>query len=580
MERVESALRVTMPLVVMAIMGGVMACGPGPQTAAVGDATASALLKTKQTDQASLSEGFKKEVVAKAAADECFYGVGDPRNGPIGDCAAPGQPKVNQAYVWGLAFSGGNLWFGTAPNVHCLVLGGYLGLTDPITTDSYVCEFGASKMAQAYQLPPEIGDWRPPRIFISNTTTKELTEKTAAVTDAGLLGTTMGLRSAGTLGGVVFLGGPGLLGGVNVFAFDTATNTYLGSHNFPGYTNIRKWLVVDGVLYTGVATEIGEGRILRWNGGVDDPWNFEEVATVGSDAAELAFHEGRIFVATWPGELAGGGSTAGLFMSPEIPAGGFTAADMGTSWPKVWGAEDYEPDPVTAATYGGGALASYGGYLYWGTMHVPFLATEAHFGVYEGYYGSTGGPSTAQTAAALAGTQRAIAIFRGRNFATAPELQVAYGESALPAFSPASGWTLQPTKMSAPLYGPSGFGNFFNNYTWAMAVFENRLFVGTMDWSYLADGLLQSYAESSGQALPIELPPENFGADLWAFKSTKAGATPISQDGVGNYSSYGIRTTVSTTDALYLGMANPMNLMTSTTDSLPEGGWELIRVTK
>jgi hypothetical protein len=31
-------------------------------------------------------------------------------------------------------------------------------------------------------------------------------------------------------------------------------------------------------------------------------------------------------------------------------------------------------------------------------------------------------------------------------------------------------------------------------------------------------------------------------------------------------------------DALYLGMANPMNLLTDPLDDKPEGGWELLRL--
>jgi hypothetical protein len=31
-------------------------------------------------------------------------------------------------------------------------------------------------------------------------------------------------------------------------------------------------------------------------------------------------------------------------------------------------------------------------------------------------------------------------------------------------------------------------------------------------------------------------------------------------------------------EALYLGMANPMNLLTDEGDELPEGGWELLRL--
>jgi hypothetical protein len=31
-------------------------------------------------------------------------------------------------------------------------------------------------------------------------------------------------------------------------------------------------------------------------------------------------------------------------------------------------------------------------------------------------------------------------------------------------------------------------------------------------------------------------------------------------------------------DSLFIGTANPMNLMTSITDGLPEGGWELLKL--
>ena len=33
-------------------------------------------------------------------------------------------------------------------------------------------------------------------------------------------------------------------------------------------------------------------------------------------------------------------------------------------------------------------------------------------------------------------------------------------------------------------------------------------------------------------------------------------------------------------DALYLGMANPMNLLTDPNDDLPEGGWELLKLSQ
>jgi hypothetical protein len=137
---------------------------------------------------------YDTELLAKAQPDECFFGIGDGNNiwpfpgfPPLDwdanciDCG--GQAKVNQAYVWGLTKSGDNLWFGTAPNVHCMVMGAYLGSTDPVITDSYVCEFGSSQLVPP--LPPELGDARYPDFFVYNTVTKTLTKKNLSILMAG-----------------------------------------------------------------------------------------------------------------------------------------------------------------------------------------------------------------------------------------------------------------------------------------------------------------------------------------------------------------------------------------------------------
>jgi hypothetical protein len=251
-------------------------------------------------------------------------------------------------------------------------------------------------------------------------------------------------------------------------------------------------------------------------------------------------------------------------MSPVV-GGGLTSADV-NDWVKVWDVNEYEPDPVIAATYGGGAVASYGDYLYWGTMHVPFLSTEAHTSVY-------GDPASDEEFITTAlRCHRAISIFKGRNFDTTPEVHLLYGESSLPAYHPIAGWQNVPTGYS-PWYGASGFDNFFNNYTWTMEVYDDQLFVGTMDWSYLAFG---EFSDGGFPAFP-PLPVQCNGADLFRFSSPNSYATPVSLAGVGNYSNYGIRTMVSD-DALYLGTANPMNLLTDPLDDKPEGGWELHRL--
>ena len=586
-------------------------------------------------------------VLAKAKPDECFFDPGDSGNdfqlfdltdpescygrtgagdGINGEPAKNGTPKVNQAYVWGLAKAGSTLWFGTGPNTHCLVSGTYLQNTDPTINENYVCEFGESQFTAAFlglgvssDLAAALGDWRPPRIFAYDTQSATLTEKTGAVyaspPDQARLAASLGIRSAGALDDIVILGGPGFAPSavdpvlepndaapkpaVNLFAFNTQTGEFISSTSLTDYTNIRKWLVIDGVLYTAVGGESG-GAVLRWVGTPTAPFSngengFEVVGTLTATGAELALHDGRLFVSTWAGEELAGQGEAGIYMSPVIPDGGVGLPASTVEWEKVWTISDYEPDPVTARSYGGGALASFGGYLYWGTMNVPLLSTAAHLSVYSqlidaGIYPDDPGDSMEdrQIKAFLA-THRPISIFRGRNFDTAAkEVELLYGLNKMYAFNPPAvaaiaggppplpvGWNLVPNKMGmAPLYGQAGFDNFYNSYTWTMAVFNGKLYVGTLDFAILFTNLANIDPDSP---LIQYAPRSDLGADLMRFDSATAGAVGESFSGVGNYSTYGVRTMVAD-DALYLGMANPMNMRTDPADA--QGGWELIKATE
>jgi len=548
-------------------------------------------------------------LLAKAPADECYYGMGNAGNGPLSAADLPacnkggqGQPKVNQAYVWGLVKNGTNVWFGTVANTHCLVIGTYLGLSLPHENLSWVCEFGNSTTSP---LPSPLRDFRTPKVYTYDTATSTLNDKTLLIVAAGpphtnRLNSTIGLRSAGSIGDLVILAGPGF-SGINLFAFNGSTGAFIGSTNLPGFNDIRKWLEVDGVLYTTVGKSCsgGGGRVLRWTGTVANPFTYVEVGNLDTMGAELAIHEGRLFVATWPGC-----GLAGLWMSPVIPGGGLTTSDA-AGWTQVWKADDYEPDPIVAGTYAGGALHSFKGHLYWGTMHVPFLATvvaSSSLGLGLDADGNGSVDSDELLTTAL-GTYRAINIFRGRDFATTPQLEVLYGLQYLPVYdSNAKRYTialdpLHQNKMPDPVpkWGLPGFGNFFNAYTWSMAEYNDKLFIGTFDWSYLlAQGFLDIGFDSM---TPPPLPPEQaqiiadlyslisqyqvqfpwyvWGADLYRIESSNGPAIPEDVAGVGNFTNYGIRNMIHGS-GLYLGMANPMNLLTDLNDPLPEGGWELI----
>jgi hypothetical protein len=588
----------------------VLAAAPGAATsqaapARAGDAARAAALERhwrsthpSATPKARAAQSAST-LLARAQPDEC-WAPGQPYMplSPGGSCPAGRQPKVNQAYVWGLAKADGALWFGTAPNTHCLVLAGFLGSTAPITTPTWTCEFGSSPfLAQinstlppTQQLPGAIGDWRPPQIFRYEEGSGRLVDvgATMPAPAQGMLSRMLGLRSAGAIGRVVFLAGPALGGGITMFAFETQTNELIAARHLPQYSNIRRWIVAGDELYTAVGKTGGGGALLRWDGDPAAPgtagapaaslFNFVEAGQMPTEGADLTAHEGRIFVTTWPqafgGTIAG---RAGLYMTTRLPGSGGLAAST-DPLQQVWSIDDFEPDPVTAATVGGGALASFGGKLFWGTMHVPGLATIAHLRAYSGIYG--GDPSTAQSLVAALGTWRAISVFRGSGLGTPGQrIELAYGDRFMPAFSESTGWRIAPNKLARggarPLFGPSGFGDAFNNYTWAMATTPSGLFIGTMDWSYLARSALGSLGDLISR-LRSRLGVGANGADLWRFASPDVRARAFSRDGLGNPLNYGIRTLEADGATLYAGTANPMNLATD--PSGPLGGWELRRL--
>jgi len=531
---------------------------------------------------------LSKDLLAKAVPDECYNGMGGeyiPLPGGCTECEI-GKSKVNEGYVWGLTKSGKDIWFGIAANVNCLAAGNFLGLYEnPHENQCWVCEYSESKypyfvplLASGKPGVEVLGDWRVPKIYSYDTETGILSDNTPPLTFTDMLIVkTLGIRSAGSLGKFIILGGPSLTGGINLFAFHS-DDGYLGSVNIQGFNNIRKWLALNGALYTAVGNSWGGGSVLRWSGTRQDPFQFEVVGSLDGSGAELAFHENRLFVSTWPDwpdEDNPNPPRGGLWMSPEIHEEGLVVGHTFT-WEKVWAVDEYEPDAITASTYGVGALASFDGYLYWGTMHVPFLSTLMHTKI-------NGTPSEPDEVMDLIlGTHRAISIFRGRNFdSERKEIQLAYGMPYLPRYEDGL-WQIGPNNMENPfpLWGLSGFGNFFNNYTWSMAVYQDRLYVGTMDWSFLFKEGLQAFLaerEMNIPRFPVMGPNSFFGADLFYLDSSNGPAFSESIDGIGNYTSYGIRNMVSD-DALYLGMANPMNLLTDLNDLLPEGGWELIKL--
>ncbi|WP_306204808.1 hypothetical protein [Actinoplanes sp. RD1] len=540
---------------------------------------------------------YKFDLLAKAKPDECFNGVGQPY--PSGPPCKTGQPKVNQAYVWGLTQVGKTIWYGTGANVHCLVSGATLDYVHPTANDNWTCEYGTSQPSLADDLIPDyLGDMRAPEVWTYDVATKRQVNKSAEIRakspeDAQRLAYTVGLRAAGTYGDVVLFGGPALENTLNMFAFDATTQKYLGSVNFPDYGNIRTFLTAEGGLYLGVG--IGRngsagGAVWRWTGSKADPFAFQTVATLPVQATDLTVINGRIAATSWPAQQPRTPERlAGLWISPPFSDGepGLTPEDA-LGWKQVWNAGLYETDPVVAVTYGGGGIATYGDYVYWGTMHVPMKSSTVHATYYP--------PADDEAARKQAvNTQRAISIWRGKDLGLPTQkIELLYGEKTLPTWNPTTAtWVDKPTAYT-PLYGKSGFGYLFNNYTWRMTVVDGKLFVGTMDWSYLVKDLIagaktdtdvnararKALADPDNWHTPL-ISPANFGGDLWMFPTPESPAQAVDTRGLGNYLNYGIRNMIPNgKGGLYIGMANPMNLRTNKLDLRPEGGWELIEMNK
>lgn len=550
-------------------------------------------------------------VIAKGQPDQWYTGLGGPyvAMGSQAD-GDPGQPKTNMDYVWSLTDGGSSIWFGTGAGITAQATAetALLGARAPTPTEQKssggvllrALEFGDSTYPNIPdQIRPYLGDWRPPKFYQLNPTTGVVTDRTP---NDSLVQQTLGLRSAGSANNVVLFGGPALLqAGVCMFAFDANTGQYLGSRFFPEYSNIRRWVSTPAGLYTSVLNTqpiTSNGSVIRWMGTRLTPFLFSTVGLLDNQGAYMAYHNDRLFVGTWPLESAlpkflnadpnfgkflptldAWAPMAGVYMSPTLgPLGlGPLQAPL---WKKVWQASDYEPDSIVARGYAMGAMASYGGDLYFGTLHY-FNSGVAAFTALYGY-------APPRQSGFSSPSERAIIIMRAKNLGlsnsnTTPTFELLYGNAQQPVFTPdpdttvqGGTWAMVNNKYGAAgLYGNSGFGNSSNTYTWSATVYKNKLYMGTFDLGTLSlvgrvvDRINQNKTPANDRGC---------GADLYCFQDGTSAATAVSTTGCGNFASHGVRNMLAHTTGLYFGMSNGMNLLTNTTDKLPEGGWELLKL--
>jgi hypothetical protein len=540
-----------------------------------------------------LNGPFDMELIAKAPRDECFVeiGVHTPILPP--NCPEGSVEKANEMYVWGMAIepladegAGGDevLWFGTGNNTPCLANASLGGLSSPSIDDFLVCEYNESLLVNQLPVwPGGLGDLRPSRmvrgVVDGETGELELTDLTPSIDFIGDFQrfTTGGIRSAGVVDNVVIFAGPALAisGAVNMWAFRT-DGQYLGSKGFLDWGNIRKFVTVDGEMYVGVLTSWDNphpgGSVLRWVGSETDPFQFEEVARLDNEVAELIVHEEmengvptkRLVAGTWPrlyGTLNQTDELYGLFRSPPLPLD----VDDVDDWDQIFRIDDYEPDPATARAIASGGLASYNGYIWFGTLitvGIPVLAWVEANGI----------PITEdKIIEVILGTYRPLTFFRGRMVEGEFEVEVLYGNSELPVYNHGAGeFQSQPTGLGAPIEGLGGFNNLFNTYTWSVEVGKDGLmYVGTLDNSFSLQGVKLPGPNPLSVTEGLEEP--KFGCDLFVFGPASTRPRPVTLHGFGNETNSGIRNMRAGYSGLYIGTGNVSNITA-------EGGWELIRV--
>lgn len=542
---------------------------------------------------------FAVDTIAVAPKDGCYFGIGHDMNfyDELGldeeRCQLckeyGGKVKTNGAYPWGVARVGDNIFWGTVNNILCMP--SWESMTSMSSNSAYgnncwVCEYemGTRKYVG------KNGDMERPRVYMYNTENGFVRDITPRTSMATVLNDCLGLRSAAAHNGVVFMGGPGLdsdqgqTSTTSAFlAFDDDGNFLASSdmQNIDGcrVTDVRRWVVHNGVLYVGVAITtpegVNKGAILRWYGDKNDPFKFHIVGYTANEAGEICVHNGRLYAGGWPTSNM---PVSCIFEGPEIPEGGYTPENA-TEWPVMWSMAQYEPNAMNLQMEQCSLLRSYKGKLYWSMWYVQY-GLPMSIQMLGLDISSTKGIAALLANLRQATLWRADTEKKGENNKFS-EVEMLYGEDELPQYNLATGEVELPKPNVSGykhVYGRAGFDRQFTAYMWASEEYNDNLYIGTMSTEAVLEPAIQNAGDDKTKMLLgalttlLGVQESHKGYELYRFKDGDSPAETVTQDGFGNHAQYGIRNMVLSEDGsdLYLGTASPFNIH-------EWGGWRMLR---
>jgi hypothetical protein len=224
---------------------------------------------------------------------------------------------------------------------------------------------------------------------------------------------------------------------------------------------------------------------------------------------------------------------------------------------------------VLARSMNFGDISSYKGKLLFSTYMYAGFNTSNAFAYYGKPADDIGKLNT------MLNAERAISILELDNAGQSDQkVRLLYGDAKVPVFNTTTKrWERKDNNLhQTPKFGPAGFGNRMNAYSWMWQQYKGSLYMSTFDASSLAQSAMQPLNPALMQLSPVTLallqPVLDLnhkilgGGDVWRFDDPNTPAVPETLNGFGQPTSHGVRGwgAFPEKNKLYAGMATWANL--------------------